>query len=98
MSEGSTDDDTTFEDRPQEARSLLPCPFCNAAPARAGVHDGPRVKFNRITLDRLVVCPFCEASGPTAGTIHEAIDLWNGRPLREPNSQEDRTRAGDDQL
>ena len=75
--------------------SLLPCPFCNSAPARDGVHNGPRVLFDRSTLDSLVVCPFCEAQGPTGESPDQAICLWNDRPKHEANDQNQGPRTQD---
>jgi hypothetical protein len=66
----------------------LPCPFCGKVPddlsfCRTGYGVGGQVY--RIRCSDVA----CFAEGPGAGTVTEAIELWNRRPADKQQSQEE---------
>lgn len=70
----------TQQDRQLAERIPMPCPFCSG---KAQVMPFGSSRANRTEKSKhgyLVVCN-CGAKGAKKGTVHEAVDHWNGRPL-----------------
>lgn len=56
----------------QQARELLPCPFCGSTAIIASVTSGPSDAL-------MVACGYCYTRGPRKNTTAEAIAAWNTR-------------------
>lgn len=63
----------------EQAKSLLPCPFCDADMSTFhGVMVFETIPRG-INYSTYVRCPQCSAQGPSTASIEWAAAAWNGR-------------------